>query len=90
LPTTIRVDQGSQFTSKELDLWDHANGITLDFTDNAYVPSFNATVRLECIRPARSTLASKFTIRNAIPRANSLTDGRNAEIGLEPCLSYSY
>jgi len=30
LPTTIRVDQGSQFTSKELDLWAHANGITLD------------------------------------------------------------
>jgi Integrase core domain len=52
LPTTIRVDQGSQFTSKELDLWAYANGITLDFsrpgkpTDNAYVESFNATVRL--------------------------------------------
>jgi putative transposase len=31
LPTTIGVDQGSQFTSKERDLWDYANGITLDF-----------------------------------------------------------
>jgi putative transposase len=30
LPTTIRVDQGSQFTSKELDLWAYANGVTLD------------------------------------------------------------
>jgi putative transposase len=55
LPTTIRVDQGSQFTSKELDLWAYANRITLDFsrpgkpTDNAYVESFNATVRLECL-----------------------------------------
>ena len=55
LPTTIRVDQGSQFTSKEFDLWAYANGITLDFsrpgkpTDNAYVESFNATVRLECL-----------------------------------------
>ena len=55
LPTTIRVDQGSQFTSKELDLWAYANGVTLDFsrpgkpTDNAYVESFNATVRLECL-----------------------------------------
>jgi len=54
LPTTIRVDQGTQFTSKELDLWAYANGITLDFsrgkpTDNAYVESFNATVRLECL-----------------------------------------
>jgi putative transposase len=55
LPKTIQVDQGSQFTSKELDLWAYANGITLDFsrqgkpTDNAYVESFNATVRLECL-----------------------------------------
>jgi putative transposase len=55
LPTTIRVDLGSQFTSKELNLWAYANGITLDFsrpgkpTDNAYVESFNATVRLECL-----------------------------------------
>src|SRR5215472_3789671 len=40
---------------KELDLWAYANGIMLDFsrpgkpTDNAYVESFNATVRLECL-----------------------------------------
>lgn len=55
LPHTIRVDQGCQFTSKELDLWAYANGITLDFsrpgkpTDNAFVESFNASVRLECL-----------------------------------------
>jgi putative transposase len=55
LPRTIRVDQGCQFTSKELDLWAYANGITLDFsrpgkpTDNAFVESFNASVRLECL-----------------------------------------
>ena len=28
----IRVDQGSQFTSKELDLWAYTNGVTLDFS----------------------------------------------------------
>jgi putative transposase len=55
LPKVIRVDQGSQFTSKELDLWAYTNGATLDFsrpgkpTDNAYVESVNATVRLECL-----------------------------------------
>jgi putative transposase len=55
LPHTVRVDQGRQFTSKELDLWAYANGITLDFsrpgkpTDNAYVESFNASVRMECV-----------------------------------------
>jgi putative transposase len=54
-PMTIRLDQGSQFTSKELDLWVYVNSITLDFsrpekpTDNAYFESFNATVRLECL-----------------------------------------
>jgi transposase InsO family protein len=32
LPTTIHVDQGSQFTSKELDLRAYANDITLDFS----------------------------------------------------------
>ena len=55
LPHTIRVDQGCQFTSKELDLWAYSNGITLDFsrpgkpTDNAFAESFNASVRLECL-----------------------------------------
>ena len=32
LPRTIRVDQGSQSTSKELDLWAYANKVTLDFS----------------------------------------------------------
>jgi putative transposase len=31
LPHTFRVDQGWQFTSKELDLWAYTNGITLHF-----------------------------------------------------------
>ena len=54
-PMIIWVDQRSQFTSKERDPWACANGIALDFsrpgkpTDNAYVESFNATVRLECL-----------------------------------------
>src|ERR1019366_10432927 len=44
-----------QFASKELDLWAYTNGVTLDFsrsgkpTDNAYVESLNASVRLECL-----------------------------------------
>lgn len=55
LPHTIRVDQGCQFTSKELDLWAYANNVTLDFSrpgkpvDNCYAESFNARVRLECL-----------------------------------------
>ncbi len=30
-PGAIRIDQGSQFTSKKLDLWAYTNGVTLDF-----------------------------------------------------------
>jgi putative transposase len=31
-PTSIRVDQGSEFISRELDLWAYMKGVTLDFS----------------------------------------------------------
>jgi putative transposase len=31
-PQTIRVDQGSEFVSRDLDLWAYARGVTLDFS----------------------------------------------------------
>lgn len=31
-PRTIRVDQGSEFVSRDLDLWAYAKGVTLDFS----------------------------------------------------------
>jgi putative transposase len=43
LPKVIRVDQGSEFVSRGLDLWPYARVVTLDFsrpgkpTDNALV-----------------------------------------------------
>jgi putative transposase len=55
LPKSIRVDQGPEFISKDLDLWAWSKGVTLDFsrpgkpTDNAFVESFNGKVRAECI-----------------------------------------
>jgi putative transposase len=54
-PRTIRVDQGSEFISRDLDLWAYARGVTLDFsrpgkpTDNAYAEAFNSRVRAECM-----------------------------------------
>lgn len=54
-PRSIRVDNGSQFTSREFDLWAYANGVIVDFsrpgkpTDNAFIESFNARIRLECL-----------------------------------------
>jgi putative transposase len=54
-PKTIRVDQGSEFVSRDLDLWAYAKGVTLDFsrpgkpTDNAFIESFNGKFRSECL-----------------------------------------
>lgn len=55
VPKTIRVDNGPEFTSKVLDQWAYLHGVELDFsrpgkpTDNAYIESFNARVRQECL-----------------------------------------
>jgi len=54
-PKTIRVDNGPEFISKDLDLWAWMNGVTLDFsrpgkpTDNAFIESFNGKFRTECL-----------------------------------------
>lgn len=54
-PQAIRVDQGSEFVSRELDLWAYQRGVTLDFsrpgkpTDNAFAEAFNGRVRAECL-----------------------------------------
>ena len=55
MPKTIRVDNGPEFISKELDLWAFTHGVTLDFsrpgkpTDNAFIESFNSRFRQECL-----------------------------------------
>ncbi len=55
LPNSIRVDNGPEFVSKDLDLWAYMNGVILDFsrpgkpTDNSFVEAFNGKVRAECI-----------------------------------------
>ena len=54
-PKTIRVDNGSEFISRDLDLWAYAHDVTMDFsrpgksTDNAYIESFNGSFRAECL-----------------------------------------
>lgn len=54
-PECIRVDNGPEFISKELDLWAYARGVQLDFsrpgkpTDNAFIESFNSRFRQECL-----------------------------------------
>jgi putative transposase len=54
-PKTIRVHQGSEFVSRDLDLWAYSKGVTLDFsrpgkpTDNAFIEAFNGRFRAECL-----------------------------------------
>lgn len=54
-PQVIQVDNGTEFASRALDAWAYREGVRLDFsrpgkpTDNAYVESFNARLRAECL-----------------------------------------
>jgi putative transposase len=47
--------RGSEFVSRDLDLWAYAKGVTLDFsrpgkpTDNAFIEAFNGRLRAECL-----------------------------------------
>jgi putative transposase len=54
-PKTIRVDNGSEFISWDMDLRAYQLGVTLDFsrpgkpTDNAFIEAFNSELRSECL-----------------------------------------
>ena len=56
-PTAIRCDQGTEVTAEALDQQAYTNKIELDFsrpgkpTDNAFIESFNASVRKELLNP---------------------------------------
>jgi len=55
VPRSIRVDNGTEFTSVVMDQWAYLNEVTLDFsrpgkpTDNAMIESFNSRLRQECL-----------------------------------------
>lgn len=54
-PSMITVDNGSEFTSKELESWCYLNDVKLDFirpgkpVENCFVESFNGRLREECL-----------------------------------------
>jgi putative transposase len=55
VPKNIRLDNGPEFISKDVDRWASLNHVTLDYsrrgkpTDNAFCESFNGTLRDECL-----------------------------------------
>ncbi len=54
-PKRLFCDNGSEFSSRVLDLWAYQNGVKMDFsrpgkpTDNGHIESFNGTFRDECL-----------------------------------------
>ena len=50
-PATIRVDQGTEFISRDMDHWAYQHGVILDFsrpgksTDNGFIEAFNGRFR---------------------------------------------
>lgn len=55
LSAFFRRCYGSEFISRDLDLWAYHKGVVLDFsrpgkpTDNSYIESFNGKFRAECL-----------------------------------------
>jgi putative transposase len=55
IPKVLFCDNGSEFTSQMMDLWAYHNKVKIDFsrpgkpTDDAFVESFNGTLRAECL-----------------------------------------
>jgi hypothetical protein len=53
-PKTIRLDNGPEFISRDLDLWAFMHSVTLDFSrpgkpnDNDFIESLNGKFRAEC------------------------------------------
>lgn len=54
-PRFLFCDNGSEFTGQAMDFWAHQNRVRIDFsrpgkpTDNAFIESFNGTLRRECL-----------------------------------------
>ena len=54
-PSRVHCDNGSEFAGRLVDLWAYANKVTMEFsrpgkpTDNAFIESFNGTLRDECL-----------------------------------------
>jgi putative transposase len=55
VPTTIAVDNGTEFTSRALDHWAYGHRILFDFSrpgnpgDNALIEAFNSRLGQECL-----------------------------------------
>lgn len=91
-PKAITVDNGSEFTSKELDAWAHIVGVSLDFirpgkpTENGYIESFNGRLRDECLNASLFfSLADAKRLINEWRHDYNQFRPHSALRGLAPC-----
>ena len=60
-PATIRVDQGTEFVSRDLDLWAYQRGVTLDFSQAGKADR-------QCVhRSVQRSLPSRMSERTLVP-----------------------
>jgi putative transposase len=86
-----RTDQGSEFTSRALNLWAYASGVTLKLiqadkpTQNAYIESFNGQFRDECLNePWVTTLAYAQAVTSQYGVRATTSKGSSALTYLSP------
>lgn len=83
-PERIQCDNGSEFISKEMDLWAYSNGVTLDFsrpgkpTDNPYVESFNGSFGMNVFLSIGSYLWTMPEKKSRTFDGNTTTSGHTA------------
>lgn len=101
-PTSIRVDNGPEFRSEELDAWAYAHQVRLEFIQpgkpiqNAITESYNGRMRDEClnlhwfrtIEEARRTIAAHRDDYNRV-RPHSALDGQTPEAFAQQFTRYS-
>ena len=99
LPRRIRVDNGTEFTSRALDHWTYWNRIELDFSrpgkpaDNAFIEAFNASVRRECLsqhwflslEDAQRILGAWRADYNNVRPHSSLANSCRTKTGFKTC-----
>ena len=72
-PKAIRVDQGSEFISRDLDLWAYANKVVLDFsrpgkpTDNAFIEAFSGRFRAQCLNAHSPCFLNRWRTHGSFP-----------------------
>ena len=88
-PKTIRVDNGSEFISRDLDLWAYSRHVTLDFsrpgkpTDNGFIEAFNSKLRSECLN-AHWFMSLADAVEPKVREAKSWRIGADTTTTIDP------